>query len=188
MRPEENTMKDLLSSRRSIRRFQEKEIESEKLNQIFEAARMSPTWGNLQCQELVIVQAADDKEKLAELLSKKNPATICTKMAPVVIAVCGNPQKSGYYNSTQVTRYAHWFLYDLGIVSQNICLKAWELGLGSVIVGSFDHRAVEELLEIPKGVELVALIPIGYPDHQPAAPKRKETTDFVHFDRFTVNT
>lgn len=177
-------MVDLITNRRSIRRFQDKEIEPDILNQIFEAVRMSPSWGNMQCQELIVVRAAADKEKLAGMLSKKNPATLCTQSAPVVIAVCGNPKKSGYYKDTQVTRYSQWFLYDLGIISQNICLKAWELGLGSVIVGSFEHQAAEELLNVPKEMELVALIPLGFPDHQPAAPKRREVSDFVHFDRF----
>ncbi len=177
-------MEDIFLSRRSVRRYQDREIEAEKLEQILTAARYSPTWGNLQCQELIVVQDAGDKDKLSELLSKKNPATICTKVAPVVIAVCGNPKKSGYYSDKQVTRYSHWFLYDLGIISQSICLKAWELGLGSVIVGSFDHKAAEELLKIPTGYELVSLIPIGYPDHQPSAPKRRGFEEFVHYGTF----
>jgi len=177
-------MADIFSSRRSIRRFQDKGIDRLQLEQIFAAVQMSPSWGNMQCHELIVVQDRAVKEKLAALLSKKNPATLCTQTAPVVIAVCGNPRKSGYYKETQVTRYSHWFLYDLGIVSQNICLKAWELGIGSVIVGSFDHGAAEELLAVPAGVELVALIPLGYPAHTPSAPARREINDFVHFDRF----
>ncbi len=177
-------MGDIFSKRRSIRRFQDKQVEPEILSEIFEAARMAPSWGNLQCWELVVVQAAEDKNSLTGLLSKKNPATKCMEMAPVVIGVCGNPLKSGYYNNQQVTRYQHWFLYDLGIISQNICLKACVLGLGSVIVGSFDHKAAEDLLQIPPGYELVALIPIGYPDHDPPAPKRRAISEFVHYDRF----
>ncbi len=177
-------MDDVFNKRRSIRRFQDKQIQPEVLAEVFEAARMAPSWGNLQCWELVIVQTAEDKQKLAGLLSKKNPATKCMEMAPVVIAVCGNPLRSGYYNNQQVTRYQHWFLYDLGIISQNICLKGSELGLGSVIVGSFDHKAAEDLLQIPSGYELVALIPIGYPDHEPSAPKRREIKEFVHYGRF----
>jgi len=145
---------------------------------------MAPSWGNLQCWELIVVQAEDVKRTLAGLLSKKNPATRCTESAPVVIAICGNPQRSGYYNNQQVTRYQHWFLYDLGLISQNICLKGCQLGLGTVIVGSFDHQAAERLLEVPAGYELVALIPLGYPDHEPSAPKRREISDFVHYDRF----
>ncbi len=178
-------MDDIFSKRRSIRRFQDKPVEPDKLLEILEAARMAPSWGNLQCSELVVVQSEEDKKTIAGLLSKKNPATKCVEMAPVVIAVCGNPLKSGFYNNQQVTRYKQWFLYDLGIVSQNICLKGCELGLGSVIVGSFDHKAVEDLLQIPLGYELVALIPIGYPDHDPAAPKRRAINEFVHYDRFS---
>jgi nitroreductase len=177
-------MEDLISSRRSIRRFQEKAIEPEKMDQIFEAARWAPSWGNLQCCELVVVEEFEDKKKLASLLSPKNPATKCVENAPAVIAVCGMPGKSGYYNNKQITRYQHWFLYDLGLVSQNICLKAIELGLGTVIVGSFDHMQAEEFLGVPDGYELVALIPLGYPDHAPPVPKRKAVAEFVHFGKF----
>ncbi len=179
------SMDDIISRRRSIRRFQDKPVEPEKLEKIFEAAMMAPSWGNLQCWELVVVQAEEDKKTLAGLLSKKNPATKCTEMAPVIIAVCGAPLKSGYYNNQQVTRYSQWFLYDLGLISQNICLKGCELGLGSVIVGAFDHKAAEELLKIPSGYELVSLIPLGYPDHAPSAPKRRAVSEFVHYDRFS---
>ncbi len=178
-------LEDMFSKRRSIRRFQDKPVATEVLTDLFEAARMAPSWGNLQCWELVVVRAAVDKKSLAGLLSKKNPATKCMEMAPVVIGVCGNPLKSGYYNGQLVTRYQHWFLYDLGLISQNICLKAFDLGLGSVIVGSFDHKAAEELLRIPAGLELVSLIPVGYPDHAPSAPPRRALSDFVHYDRFT---
>jgi nitroreductase len=55
-------MEDLISSRRSIRRFQEKAIEPEKMDQIFEAARWAPSWGNLQCCELVVVEEFEDKK------------------------------------------------------------------------------------------------------------------------------
>ncbi len=177
-------MEDLFKRRRSIRRFQDKPVTDETLAELLEAVRYSPSWGNLQCWELVVVRGAEDKKKLAGLLSPKNPATLCTETAPVVIAVCGNPLRSGYYKGEQQTRYQHWFMYDLGALSQTLCLKACEMGLGTVIVGSFDHKAAEELLSVPRGVELIALIPLGYPDHEPSAPKRREIEEFVHFGRF----
>lgn len=177
-------MDDIIKGRRSIRRFQEREIAGETLTELFDTARYAPSWGNLQCWELVVVKNSADKLKLAGLLSAKNPATKCTETAPILLAVCGNPQRSGYYKEVQVTRYQHWFLYDLGIISQTICLKAWQLGLGSVIVGSFDHKAAEAVLGVPADYELVSLIALGYPDHDPPAPKRREIAEFVHYDRF----
>ncbi|SDO98944.1 nitroreductase family protein [Desulforhopalus singaporensis] len=178
-------MDDIFSTRRSVRRFQDKEVEQQKITSILKAAQMAPTWGNMQCQELIVVRDREKIAKLAGLLSEKNPATLCTGKATVVFAVCGNPLRSGFYKGVQVTRYDQWFLYDLGIVSQNICLKAWELGLGSVIVGSFDHEKAERLLEIPGEYKLVSLIPVGYPDHKPTPPKRRELDDFVHYDTFS---
>lgn len=177
-------MEDIFTRRRSIRRFQERQVAPDVLAAVLTAAQMAPSWGNQQCWEIVVVRERPAKESLAGLLSKKNPATKCTANAPVVLGVCGDPLKSGYYNGRQSTRYSHWFLYDLGLVSQNICLKACELGLGSVIVGSFDHQEAEALLEIPAGYELVALIPLGYPDHDPSPPKRRSVEEFVHYDTF----
>jgi nitroreductase len=177
-------MDDIIKNRRSIRRFQDKPITAETLEALFETARYAPSWGNLQCWELVVIRNPEDKKKLAGLLSAKNPATKCTETAPVLLGICGNPQKSGFYKGVQVTRYQHWFLYDLGIISQTLCLKAWELGLGSVIIGSFNHKAAEEVLQVPSGNELVALIALGYPDHDPPAPKRREVAEFVHYDHF----
>jgi nitroreductase len=177
-------MTDIFAERRSIRRFTSQPVEQEKLEGILAAAQMAPSWGNMQCCELIVVRDAARREQLSEILSAKNPATLCLKNAPLVIGVAGTVKRSGFYKGVQVTRYAHWFLYDLGVVSQNICLKAWELGLGSVIVGSFAHEKAEQLLNIPAGVELVALIPIGYPDQQPAAPKRRALDEFVHYEQF----
>lgn len=177
-------MDDIIKKRRSIRRFQDRPIAAETLAELFEAARYSPSWGNLQCWELVVVRAPEEKKKLADLLSAKNPAGKCTETAPILLGICGDPQKSGYYKGIQVTKYQHWFLFDLGIISQTLCLKAWEQGLGSVIIGSFDHKAAEAVLGVPPGQELVAIIALGYPDHDPPVPKRREVEEFVHYDRF----
>jgi nitroreductase len=179
-------MENLFLHRRSIRRFQDKAVEAEKMNQLYEAARWAPSWGNQQCCELVVIEDPEMKKQLAALLSAKNPATKSLEQAPVVIAVCGIPKKSGYYKDQQVTRYENWFLYDLGIVSQNICLKAAELGLGTVIVGSFDHEKAEKLLSVPGGCELVSFIVLGYPDHAPSPPKRKTVSEFVHFGKYLI--
>jgi nitroreductase len=180
----ELNLQTTIRERRSIRRFEDRAIEPEKLAEIFEAVRWAPSWGNCQCWELIVVEAQEDREKLAELVSKKNPATLAVRHAPVVLALCGQAKKSGYYNGRQMTRFPDWLMYDLGLASQNICLTAHGLGLGSVIVGLFDHEKVAEMLAVPDGIEVVSLIPLGYPAHNPSAPVRRASEEFVHYGRF----
>ena len=59
---------------------------------------------------------------------------------------------------------------------------AHSLGLGTVIVGVFNHDKAREVLRLPQGYELVTLVPMGYPAKIGSAPKRREVSDFVHYD------
>ncbi len=175
---------NIFTERRSIRRFEDHDIETDKLTEVLEAARWAPSWGNTQCCELIVIQGNELKQQLSATLTKKNPATLAVLNAPVVIAVCGGLKKAGYYGGVALTKFEDWFMFDLAIVTQNICLAAHNLGLGTVIVGAFDHDKTKDLLNIPEGYEVVALIPIGYPDHAPTAPKRKKLENFVHQEQF----
>lgn len=173
-----------IKERRSIRRFEDRAVEPDKLAAIFEAVRWAPSWGNSQCWEIVVLEAQDDKDALVELLTPKNPATRAMAQAPVVLVVCGRKHLAGWYNGECKTKFDDWLLYDLGLATENLCLAAHSLGLGSVIVGSFDHDRVAEMLQIPDTHEAVALIPLGYPAHAPSPPPRRPVAEFVHHRRF----
>lgn len=173
-----------VKERRSIRNFLDREVPGDVLNQVLEAVRWSPSWANTQCWEVVVVRKIEQKQKLQETISKGNPATRAIVEAPLVIALCGKTQSSGYYKGQVTTKFGDWLLFDLGIATQNLCLAAHDLGLGTVIVGLFDHAKAVELLKVPDGYELVALIPMGYPARGTSAPKRREISEFTHFDEF----
>ena len=66
---------EIIKGRRSIRRYQDKEIPKEDLNQVLEAIRWSPSWANTQCWEVIVIKDAGIKQKLQEILSTGNPAT-----------------------------------------------------------------------------------------------------------------
>jgi len=140
----------MFSERRSIRRYTSAPIEDEKLDFVIEAARWAPSWANSQCCELVVVKNAEIKQQLADILSKKNPATLAVANAPVVLVVCGILEKAGFYNGKALTKFGEWFMYDLGLATQNICLAAHQQGLGTVIVGAFDHDKAGEILNVPE--------------------------------------
>lgn len=180
-------MSDLMSivkGRRSIRRFQDKAVPEADLQQILEAVQWSPSWANTQCWEIVVVKDREMKERLNEALSPTNPAKKGLPDAPVVLALCGKLQSSGFYKGQATTELGDWFMFDLGIATQSLCLAAHNLGLGTVIVGSLDHEKAEEVLGVGEGYALVALIPVGYPAKESAAPKRREISEFTHYEKF----
>jgi nitroreductase len=75
-------------------------------------------------------------------------------------------------------------MFDLGIACQSICLTAHALGLGTVVVGLFDHDKAKTVLKVPPGYELVAMIPLGFPAKTPSAPNRREISEFTHQNFF----
>jgi nitroreductase len=175
---------NIIKGRRSVRNYLDKEISEEALNQILESVKWSPSWANTQCWEIIVIRDPKVKEKVQAILPKSNPATKHFGEAPVVLALCGKLASSGYYKGEVTTRFGDWFMFDLGIAAQNICLTAYDLGIGTVIMGLFDHDKVAEELEVPEGYDLVSLIPMGYPTKESGAPKRREVSEFVHYDKF----
>jgi len=182
-----NIMADLtevIRERRSIRKYEEKDVSPDVLNEILEAVKWAPSWANTQCWEVIVIKDKSVKEKLQETIAPKNPATKAIVAAPVLLALCGKLKASGYYDGKVTTKFGDWFMFDLGLATQNICLAAHHAGIATVIVGLFDHDRAKQVLQIPDGYELVTLIPLGYPAKSPSAPKRREVNEFTHFEKF----
>ncbi len=175
---------EIIKERRSVRKYQEKEVSEDVLNQILESVQWTPSWNNTQCWEVIVIKDQAVREKLQATIAPKNPATKAIVAAPVLLALCGKLGTSGYYNDKVTTKFGDWYMFDLGLATQSLCLTAHQLGLGTVIVGLFDHDRTKEILSVPEGYELVTLIPLGYPVKKSSPPKRKEIADFTHYEKF----
>ena len=175
----------VILERRSVRRYQEKDIPDDVINNILEAARWAPSWANTQPWEIVIVKDKSIKKQIQKNVPSRNPSSLAIVNAPVLLVVCGQLKKSGYYDDQYPTKFgSDWFMYDLGLATQNLCLAAHASGLGTVIVGLFDHDRVGEVINLPANHEVLVLIPLGYPDQNPKPRKRRERDEFVHYDTF----
>ena len=172
---------ELIKGRRSIRKYEDRDVPQEDLDQILEAVRWAPSWTNCQCWEVVVIRDRAIKEQLqATFPPKGNPAFKAIVQAPVLLAVCAKTKTSGYYKDLETTKFGDWMMYDLGLATQNLCLMAHNLGLGTVIAGLFEHQRAREAIQVPDGYELVTLIPLGYPAKVGSAPKRREINEFTH--------
>lgn len=175
---------DVIKNRRSIRNYENREVPEEVLGRVLEAVKWSPSWANTQCWEIVLVKDAELKARLQQTMSKGNPATRAMVEAPIIVAVCGKLQSAGFYKGQVTTKFGDWFMFDLGLATQTLCLAAENEGLGTVITGLFDHERAKEVLEVPEGYELVSLIPLGYPAKGSGVPKRREVAEFLHHEKF----
>jgi nitroreductase len=175
---------------KSTRKFQDKPIEEEKLEAILEAVRRAPSWANLQCWRLIVVEDAAVQQQLSELAYvesyfaplgyKINPAQKGIEQAPVVIVLCADPDKSGKIRNQE------YYLTDAGIASQNLMLAAHTLGLGTVFVGVFDEEKIRRLLAIPQEIRIVGLFPIGYPVDAGEPRPRKSLGEIVFSEKWGV--
>jgi nitroreductase len=175
---------EAIKERRSIRSYKQDQIKEETISLLLEAIKWSPSWANTQCWEVILVRDPEIKKELQQTLPKGNPARDAILKAPVLFVMCAQLKKAGYYKGSAPTKFGDWFMFDLGIATQSLCLAAHSLGLGSVIVGLFDHDKAKQILRVPEGYEVVAIVPVGYPEKIPSAPKRRETKEFVHYERF----
>lgn len=75
-------------------------------------------------------------------------------------------------------------MYDLGLMTLNLCLAAHSLGLGTVVVGWYDLEAAERILNCPDDVEVVTLIPMGYRAQKGHVPTHRPVSEFVHTNTF----
>ncbi len=151
---------------------------------VIEAVRCSQSWNNSQCWELVVIENPEIRQKIQGTVPSKNSGYKAIVDSSVLIAVCGKTKHSGYFGTDPGSALGDWMMYDLGIATQNLCNEAHSLGLGTVVVGWFDHTQAKKIIKLPEGYELVSLIPLGFPSHKGSSPLRKEVNDFVHKDTF----
>jgi len=165
----------IMSDRFSVRDYKNTPIEDEKLNSILEASRIAPTAANIQPQRIYVI-------KSEEGLSKIRSITRCAFNAPVVLMVAYDTEKQ-WKNPLEDGIYAG--LQDVSIVTTQMMLKAWELGIGSCWVNHFPPTETAKAFGLPENEKVALLLPIGYPaDGAEPAPmhlKKKEMAELVKY-------
>lgn len=175
---------EAIKNRRSVRRFKSDPVSDEDLRTVLESARWAPSWANTQCWRFIIIKHRVVKEQLAEAFSPKNPAYDALKEAPVVIAACAQSGVSGFHKGVPSTHRGEFFLFDLGLASENLALAAHALGLSTVMAGAFDHQVAARVLRVPPAVEVVMVMPLGYPREEPPKPWRQELSGFCYAEEY----
>ncbi len=173
-----------IKERRSIRRYKPDKISKDIIEKIIDTARFAPSWKNSQTARYYVVLDEKVKSDIAEkgtLNFSKNKNNI--NSAPALIVLSTVDKISGYNpdGSETTAKGEHWQSFDAGIACEAFCLAAYEYGLGTLIMGIFDEEKVADLIGLPDGEKISALIALGYPDEAHSAPKRKEISEISKF-------
>ena len=164
-------------TRRSIRKYQDRKVEKEVIEQLMKTAVVSPSGRNGRPYEFVVV---DDKEIIKKLAHSKESGAQFAENAPLMIVTLYHEYPTGED--------------DACIASTIIQLKAHELGLGSCWLqtkgkigtnGKTCHENIREILNLPKDIYISNVISLGYPaEERPAYTEKDMDMTKVHFNKW----
>ncbi len=176
---------NLARERSSIRKFIDKPVERDKIEQCVEAARLAPSAENVQPWRFVVVDDPGVKQKLAEdAFAGVYKYTRWAGKAPVLIAICAKLDIIANRIGKQI-QGTSYYLIDIGIAGEHFVLQAQELGLGTCWIGWFNEKKTRKLLCIPRNMKVAALIAMGYPDPNYKRIKPKlSLEEIIHYNKY----
>jgi nitroreductase len=173
-----NDILDLIKSRRSITKYQNKQIEWDHISRIVDAGRHAPSSGNLQNWKMVVVRDPAKRKAIAEASIQQ----YWMISAPVHIIICAEPEKAERYYGIRGERL--YTVQNCAAAVQNMLLEAHSLGLGSCWVGAFDEEMVKRAIRAEKFVRPQAIITVGYAAETPQKPPKYPMNVVTYFEQW----
>jgi nitroreductase len=158
---------EAIRNRRSIRKYQDKNVEKDKVQRVLEAARLAPSAMNRQPYRLYVVSNK-------EILSRIN--SICNQdwKAPIMIAMVSAPQEAWVRDDGEELWKA-----DAAIAMNQVTLAAFAEGLGTCWIAAFKENEVKEILGVDSASRIPFLSPLGYPAENKGPITNRKTIDFL---------
>jgi len=174
-------VKNCIEKRRSIRKYKDTPVSRETVLELIAAANNAPSWKNSQVSRYYIADGEQKKILAARHLPDFNQNNV--KDAPVLIVAAVVKGISGAVrNGDQLEMVKDSFQYfDNGLQVENLCLRACDMGLGTLIMGLYDDAGIREFFNIPENEDITCVISLGYPDQEPDARPRMKAEEIAFF-------
>ncbi len=178
-----------IKNRTSIRKYAQREVSEELLNQLLEEAERTPTMGNLQLYSVVVTRSEEGKKALAPAHFNQPMVT----QAPVVLTICADFRRTTVWaeNRKAVPGYDNFLSFinaatDALLFTQTFCNLAEEKGLGTCFLGTtvYMPQMIIDALHLPRLVMPVATITLGWPDEKPSLSDRLPLRSIIHHEKF----
>ncbi|MFA6867693.1 MAG: nitroreductase family protein [Bacteroidales bacterium] len=175
-------LKELFEKRQSTRKYKNLEIESEKIEKVIEAARLSPSACNAQAWKFIVINDPALKNKVAQSAASMGMNKFTFEAPVIIVCVLEKANATSSVGSQIKNKNYKWI--DMGIAAEHICLQATELGLGSCIIGWFNEGKIKKLLHIPRRKRIPLIITIGYPDDKIRQKSRKSLNEIASYNTY----
>ncbi len=147
---------EVLTARRSTRKFTDDKVSAEQINEMLKAAIAAPNACNMQSWHFYVITDPSVKTRLAEEKTLAEWATT----APVIFVVCTAPDAIVKRFSERAELFT---IQDTACAIENLLLCAADMGLGGCFMGAFDHDKCREIVGIPEKYKPIAMVPVGKP-------------------------
>jgi nitroreductase len=165
---------ETIHARQSVRAYQAKAIAPEQLATILSAANQSPSAGNLQAYQIIVVRDVATIGRLTKACFNQDFVV----QAPVVLVFCADPERSGTkYGAMGEQLYS---VQDATIAVTYAQLAATALGLATCWIGAFRPEEITPILGLGAGMRPIALLPVGWPAETPSRTPRRPLSDLAH--------
>jgi len=169
---------EAIMTRRSVRKFDKIEVDDKLIGVLLYMASRSPSAGNMQEWEFVVVKDEELKKKIASAALEQR----FLEEAPALIVICANLEKASLkYGKRGELLYA---VQDTANAAMTILLAAHGLGLVSCWVGSFDEERIRDILELPGKLRPLVILPIGYSAEQPKEISRIDFETLTYYNKY----
>jgi nitroreductase len=168
--------KELLLTRRSVRKYTEDIIPHDIMEKIIEVTKYAPSWKNFQIARYLINQISDlgVNDFVYNSNTLKNASNVCV--------LTYKKGLSGTNEGMLATSKSDWDVFDAGIATLQFCLSCHLYGVGTVIMGIIDALKISSIISLPDDEEVAALIVYGYPlEPIQKTPKRKENNEIIKY-------
>lgn len=178
-----------ITTRRSIRKYQSKEVDNELINKLLSQSERTQTMGNLQLYSVVITHSDEQKRKLAPAHFHQPMVT----QAPVVLTFCADFRRTSSWAECRKAQpgYDNFLSFanaatDTLLYCQTFCNLAEEAGLGLCFLGTtlYNPKSIIDTLQLPRLVMPVATITLGWPDETPALSDRLSLSAIIHDETY----
>ena len=180
------SFKELINKRQSVRRYKSTPVEKEKIQKIVEAVHVAPSACNSQPWKLIIVDKPELKNEVAKATFSKTVSFNKFALEAPVIAVLVIEKAKLIAQIGGSIKNQEYPQYDIGIAAEHFCLQAADLGLGTCMIGWFNEKKIQQLLNIPEKRKVGLVITLGYPpkDYKLRKKIRKPVEEICTFNSY----